>query len=236
MSDYFGALLQSSGITIGTDASSRPLPTAPVPSDYGIKEVDEYKIITQPPASEHRIITESPASERMPMPLNPRQNMPDPAPREGAARASSLPESVQGNQSTANYTLIAQDEPNNPESKNTSPGGPALVQAALRWIAAGESPEQAAPEEPSSPTPQFASLDVSEDIRPHTMNEASAGKPAPFSYIQEDAVEISIGSIHVRVDAPPPPAAALTTPAPVTKPAAEPSPRSSLSRQALWRI
>jgi hypothetical protein len=143
---------------------------------------------------------------------------------------------VQGNQSTANYTLIAQDEPNNPESKNTLPGGPALVQAALRWIAAGESPEQAAPEEPSSPTPQFASLDVSEDIRPHTMNEASAGKPAPFSYIQEDAVEISIGSIHVRVDAPPPPAAALTTPAPVTKPAAEPSPRSSLSRQALWRI
>jgi hypothetical protein len=236
MSDYFGALLQSSGITIGADASSRPLPTAPVPSDYGIEEVDEYKIITQPPAAEHRIITESSASERMTTPLNPKQNLADPAPREGVAHASSLPESMQENQSTANYILIAQDEPSNPESKNASPGGPALVQAALRWIAAGESPEQTAPEEPSSPTPQFASLDVPEEIRTHAMNEAPAGKPAPFSYIQEDTVEISIGSIHVRVDAPPPPAAALTTPSPVTKPAAEPPPRSSLSRQALWRI
>lgn len=48
----------------------------------------------------------------------------------------------------------------------------------------------------------------------------------------EETIEVSIGTIHVRVDAPPPPAPS----APAPNPANTQPPRSGLSRRALWRI
>lgn len=54
----------------------------------------------------------------------------------------------------------------------------------------------------------------------------------------EERVEISIGTIHLHVDAPPSPsvAAAAPAPAPAAPSLRPPTPRSSLSRRALYRL
>lgn len=70
-----------------------------------------------------------------------------------------------------------------------------------------------------------------------TMRDSVRPSEAPYSgFEKEEVVEISIGSIHLRVDAPPPLAAATRTPPPVNKATTEWRPRSSLSRRALRRI
>lgn len=52
----------------------------------------------------------------------------------------------------------------------------------------------------------------------------------------EDVVHISIGTIHVRVDAPPPPAVSVASPPPARMAPPVQAPRSGLSRRALRRI
>lgn len=71
--------------------------------------------------------------------------------------------------------------------------------------------------------------------RPATQRRAREPAPAP----REERVEITIGAIHLHVDAPAP-AAAAVAPAPAPPSAAPslrtPTPRSALSRRALYRL
>lgn len=287
MSNYFGALMRSSGLSVGADASFRALPTRPIPADYGIEEIVEERIVAQSPASPH-----------LATPLDPAHKQARPGRGEGTAasgietapprfamdkatpattapmletHASSLPDAVTSNRPTADHTPIGEKESNHTAGKDTPPAGSALVRAALRWVAAGESP---APGKPSMPAPRFGWPDVSEERWVRAGVEGLASEPtiedrleffaSPMTvqpvparaaespailrdlvprpqgpipdHARDDMIEVSIGSIHVRVDALPPPAVAPAAPSPATRPAAEAPPRSGLSRRALWRI
>jgi hypothetical protein len=170
--------------------------------------------------------------------------------------------------------LLHQIAPNHSSNQESLPSGPALVQAALRWIVAGENQPQVAPEEAMKPESRIGEQDAKEDYSSIALDESPVSKSvdqerfeavlsplsvqsvraqpiesqatmrdpvrpseAPYSsFEKEEVVEISIGSIHLRVDAPPPLAAATRTPPPVNKATTEWRPRSSLSRRALRRI
>jgi hypothetical protein len=73
-------------------------------------------------------------------------------------------------------------------------------------------------------------------------NPASTDQPPPWASAtrrpatHDETVEISIGAIHLRVDAPPPQTVAQTLAPPPRPPADRPPPRSSLTRRALRRL
>lgn len=72
---------------------------------------------------------------------------------------------------------------------------------------------------------------------PVTLHDSVPHRPVQaHDPASENVVEVTIGSINVRVDAPPPPAVAVTAPSPALRAAAEVPPRSGLSRRTLWRI
>jgi hypothetical protein len=97
-------------------------------------------------------------------------------------------------------------------------------------------------EAPSAPAPPTLSLSKVIAAKPQPFR-ASLVPPAPLPPaarpVRDDVVEVSIGAIHVRVDAPPAQTVArpALTPAASAPGAARPGPaRSALSRRALRRI
>lgn len=87
-------------------------------------------------------------------------------------------------------------------------------------------------------SPSFVRLGQAQSVEaPATLQDfnqhrqTSARDPVP-----DNMVEVTIGSINVRVDAPPPPTVAATAPPPVPRGTAEAPPRSGLCRRTLWRI
>jgi hypothetical protein len=293
MSDYFGALMQSSGLSLERGAASRPgtLPQDPAsPADYGIVEVEEQGSMVHSDASANK--TE---------PLIPAQGQPGSAAGEGAVRPrveiAPMPSVIQKDRPAATAPMAqvqeadssdsvvadrrAHDEASSGENvpirfheKKPLPAGSAVVQAALRWVASGEDHTRVVPE-PASVQPQrsdslFVDRDVQAPQRVESQGNHQAGEERPDSarspsflrlgqpqaveapaVLQDsdqhrrvsvhdsgndNAVEVTIGSINIRVDAPPPQAAAVTAPSPVPGGTAEAPARSGLSRRTLWRI
>lgn len=292
MSDYFAALMRSSGMAFGADASSQSARTPVAPPDYGIEEVDEQ--VSAAPGSPL-------AQPQRVAPLGSARNLNDPAPGAGtvssametaasrslidgtapatfvpsaAAFPGPSPDSMTAHRAPADHMSTGQGESSPSARKDVPPAGPALVQAALRWIAAGEDPISSAPEAASRPVTRLVTSDVSEETSargmtefppvetavqdmPQSVTSTTAVRPVRAQPIEslatirnsdeprqavihdharDEVIEVSIGSIHVRVDAPSPPALAQTAPTPASRPTAEPPPRSGLSRRVLWRI
>jgi hypothetical protein len=314
MSDYFGALMQSSGLPVDTDATSRldtARPVAPSPADYGIVEVDEQVNHAQNIDSAHMTAPLEPVQDHIesatggeaarpsiggaPAPSAIEKAIPvTVAPTHSAiektipvmvpatvvptseAYATSFSESpVANGHTTDNEAPLRGNESSHLPSPDSPPVGPTLLQAALRWIASGESPAQAVPESAAIVSPQAGLSVVPKEVQARMRGEASGATrafderlelsspsssvsqllrtqavetpvPLPDSLLQqrspaqdpgcEDAIEVTIGSINVRIDAPSPPAVAATAPLPAFRTSPESPPRSGLSRRTLWRI
>lgn len=325
MSDYFAALIQSSGLRVEREAGSRQPSTryaTPSPKDYGIEEVDEQISVapheslagrTFSSESLHGDVTGTDLGEaRQPSEEAVYRSSSDEKARSvnaapmSKAQATSVsglpadaasiigdiptPPTIREATGTTGVSLSEAPVVSLPESSSASghaakgeasrhenvpsraigpdplPSGYTVVQAALRWIASGESSSQMKSKSADTTT-LSASKDMrvrgeGEDFADHRMSEerieASSSVPpaqphaveaveALYDSVQdqhdqthhfsrEDAVEITIGSINVRVDAPPQPTVAVTAPSPAPHAASEPSPRSSLARRTLWRI
>lgn len=190
------------------------------------------------------------------------------------ADATSLVNTTRVEKPAGDNALLRQTAPNNSSNQESSPSGSALMQAALRWIVAGENQTQVAPEAAMKPESRTGEQDAEEDYNSIALGESPVSKPADqerfeavlspllvqsvraqpiesqvttrdrvrpseeaySGFEKEEVVEISIGSIHVRVDAPHPPAVAATIPSPANRTIKEWKPHSSLSRRALRRI
>jgi hypothetical protein len=290
MSDYFGALMQASGLSVDREIVSRrdivPYNT-PSPTDYGIVEVDEQIRVAHNESSVNRT-----------MPLEPVRGRSDVATQDGTVRPevgvtpipsvveqASLATTVPMVEAQASDPFVGDmpaideaphrtSEPNKFHSMEPPRAGAAMVQAALRWVASGESHAQGAPEPESVPMRQVGPSVMPKEVQAFGRSEASMSKPVSkerlesfpsslrvppgrtqeaedpvtlhdsvsYRWVQahdpasENVVEVTIGSINVRVDAPPPPAVAVMAPSPALRAAAEVPPRSGLSRRTLWRI
>lgn len=293
MSDYFGSLMQSSGLFLERGAALRPgiPPQDPAsPADYGIVEVDEHVSMAHPDASEDKTD-----------PLIPAQRQPSLEAGEGAARPrveiapmpsviekarpAAIAPMIQVQEADSSSFVVAErrahDEassgvnmPSRVHEEEPLPARSAVVQAALRWVASGED-HAGVGAEPGSVRPQrsdspFVHRDVqapqrAESRESHQEGEErldSVGSPsfvrlgqaqsaeAPAALqdfdqhrqtsardpVPDNMVEVTIGSINVRVDAPPPPTVAATAPPPAPRGTAEAPLRSGLCRRTLWRI
>ena len=294
MSDYFGALMRSSGLSVDADATSR-LDTArqvtPSPADYGIVEVDGQVNHAQNKDSAHMTMplepmqdqtalatggeAERPSIEVAPTPSAIEKAMPNTVAPTSEAFATSLPESpVASGCTTSNEAPLRENESRYGPSPDSLPPGPTLVQAALRWIAGGESLGQVVPDSALMVSPRLGLSVASKEVQAPPQAEGSMGKLAskqrrelfgPSSSVpplrtqavkapqdlhdsaqhgrvqahapaSENGVEVTIGSINVRVSAPPSPAVAVTVPSPTLRTSSESPPRSGFSRRTLWRI
>ncbi len=270
MSDYFTALLRSSGIASPhATGAARPVvgPTAPT----------EVSPIEQPlslPASD--AIGESasqPSVARTPLAVQPATaqiaSVPAPVARQETSPADpARSASTLAAESTAAppATISAEDASDAPP-----PLAHALLDAALRWVAAGEQQDRDRPRtqahepapsvaepsghltsRPSKPAqPPDAPIALAHPVAAATVtHERSAAMLPPLrsetrssvpavvaaAVDRDPPLDISIGAIHVRVDAP---AAQTVTqpiaPRPVVAPRAAPG-RSALARRALRRI
>jgi len=275
MSDYFGALMRSSGLAIGGRATA----TAHVEPS-----VVEIAVERSPPALQSRNRqTASPQQQQAVAPIPVARRVESFAPPEPLVAGTDAHE-VQGGFTTPAQALPraeaqAAADPavaaaSAVEAPNAAPGQ-TLVRAAMQWVAAdpqqvalvvpprGRSlaavaeqtgviataqalregnvgstaqPPIAMAEHPAAPVDPTAR----EPIRPpelliRSARPTLATPPTPVApFARDEVVEISIGAIHVRVDAP----AAQTVarpPATTTRAAAMP-PRSALSRRPLRRI
>jgi len=289
MSDYFGALMRSSGLTAGGSAPAAVAPptTASRPVEIDIERSGPALQPRPAPASQY----EAPLTTIAAASVEPRSGH-EPAPPaarpadpgEQAAAAVDSPHDQTGQKAevfSGAQPLVPPFSPADPSTPAAQPLGHALVRAAMQWVAAD--PQQAIPEpqdgarreppaalgEPgmpvtTTPTPiadaepqtlpararhsVASSIEAVEDAPRRTTLAtlptlptlpATPAPVAPTSLPRDELVEISIGAIHVRVDAPAaqtvartlaPPAAAPRSTAPTT------TPRSALARRALRRI
>lgn len=286
MSDYFGALLRSGGLPVSGirpvtgDAS---LVRRYNPEDFGIHEIDEQRIVPAGAASNDQpTVPSTPAATRAGSgeaealavgPVNPALPPPLKPTRPESPNAAPAPELARDDERLASPTLPMHAEPTFSEPAASPSSGPALVQTALRWIAAGEritdeasessptppplrasseppdahersaaastiTPDPPAPAMPLTPVPERAPMRAQPRAAPEataSLREPAADRRAAVpGFPREEVIEVSIGAIHVRVDAPP--AVAVTPTPPAPQPAVTPAPRSGLSRRALWRI
>lgn len=293
MSDYFGALMQSSGLSLEKGAALRPgaTPQDPaVPADYGIVEVDEQVSMVHSDASANKTDPPIPAQGQLgsangqgavqprgevaPMPSAVEKGRPVAiAPLVQVQQADST-DSVEADGSAHHEASSGANVPSRFHGKEPLPVRSAVVQAALRWVASGEDHTRAAPV-PASVRPQRSDSPVvfrdvqatqaAEAFISHQGNEewlASVRSPSFLRLGQSQAmeasealrdsdqhpresardsvtdnvVEVTIGSINVHVDAPPPPAVTAPAPSPISRGTADTPPRSWLSRRTLWRI
>lgn len=234
MSNYFDGLIRASGLAAG----SYP----PVAADHGITEIE---VQHDAPPSATSPVTEEPRTNDQradfitPPPMA-TPTLPAPPIREDAAPPRKA------------YTGLASDRslPASPaQSPQPQSDLPDLGQAmahALRWVTADvESPsalteialEPAPPNLPQALTTHgITPLRVAPIRQPESIDQTSpwaSGTRRPATH--DETVEISIGAIHLRVDAPPP-QTVVQAPAPTPRPPADRPPRSALSRRALRRI
>lgn len=294
MSDYFGALMRSSGLAVGGAAPAIMAPPASAPGPIEI-DIEHSVPAMQPlpaPASQHETRPLSVAAASV-EPWSGREPatpaMPPAAPSVHAEAAVNRPHDKAGHKEevpTDAQPLVPPSSPSDRSTPAAQPQGHALVRAAMQWVAAD--PQQAIPgpqdetrrkplaaldvaempvvrESTPTPTPMAdaeqqailpvqtptptpkssvtRSVEAVEDAPRHPSHPATPMPvPAPFAPTplpRDELVEISIGAIHLRVDAPAtqtlarslaPPAAAPHSTAPAT------TPRSALARRALRRI
>lgn len=292
MSDYFGALMRSSGLAVGGAA---PVLAAPPDSAAALIEIDiERSVPAMQPlpalAAQHQTRPLSPAmvsAEPQPgrepeapaaPPTTPRVDATAAVDRsyDQAGRKEALPTSAQ--------PPVPAASPTDHSTPAAQPLGHDVVRAVMHWVAADPQQAISVPRDETGREP-LAVLDTTDkpivresrpaltplaDVAPHAVlpvqtqtpksnvthsatEEAMAKVPrrasqtatamptpgAPTPLPRDELVEISIGAIHLRVDAPPvqtltrspvPKAAAPRSSAPTT------TPRSALARRALRRI
>lgn len=271
MSDYFDALMRSSGMPIGGAAPAIAPPAIVPPA-------------TVPP---QQAVAPVPVVHRVEQPAAPAPEGTDHAARGGPAAPTGITSQPPARALAAEKVAASQPAAAPVAEPPLPARGPALVRAAMQWVAAGpqqapgiEAPmpprerslpavieatsvsatshviqdRDAAPEARSpaaTPRRDTAPLRSTAHASPHEPEQVqvvptrsarlSAVPPMPVAPpVRDEVVEVSIGAIHVRVDAP----ALQTVAGPaVTSPAtAAPRagsttlPRSALSRRALRRI
>jgi hypothetical protein len=263
MSDYFGALMTSSGLTDppGTSVHSRQPSDAAPDADADIVELDAMHDadghVSRPqqghgplPAGDAALPSAAwPAGAAPPAPI-PVPSVPGPSSRPPANNA---PASAGADAATG---IVSDTIVNSPGTASQDASRSRMIRAAVEWVAAdphniGTMPgaeARASPgaradsgpvaieatQTPGSPT----DMTPAQIVRgaPSPTPPASRARPAS---IAEDVVEISIGAIHVRVDAPAPSTTARIAPqegAPSRPSPARPTTHSALSRRALRRI
>lgn len=263
MSSYFDALMRASGLS-AADARPPEVSLLPVfestPLAVGA-EVD-------PIASDALPVRPGPRPSVPPfVPQDPQPGPAATATAEEHAQAWPMPSS-RARAIDVQESHAARQEQSSPEdapAESAAAAGDARLLAALRWVRADphlarseEAPEQrvraidvadAAPaaaipttiprtiahDHPAASIPAAQAFAFDSSDSP-ARSEAHAG----LSSHAHEAVEVSIGAIHVRVDAPSRPAvAAASQPAPLPKAragTAHAEPRSALGRRALRRI
>lgn len=285
MSDYFGALMRSSGMAIGPAAAITD-PTAPSPIEV---EVDQVPSATVPAAE----FPTSPAETRVAPPRVATANSspgepvtPAPVPRVDPIEdhradtvAHNRADAVEADRADVSRTSRPERVPPPPRAAAEpvvdgpdASRGEALVRAAMRWVAADAgvvSPDRAARSRQegdegisvgatpvlrlpgvdghvTTASPSLAidgpvtSQKAAAPVSPRSPHAAiSAEAPATAPVATEEVVEISIGAIHLRVDAPAAQtiaAPAVAPPAAARRPASGRRSGSSLSRRAMRRI
>lgn len=280
MSDYFGALMRSSGLAVGGAA-----PIVAPRIDTGMP-VEVH--VEQPAARAEPAMSPAPRAAHPPENLGPAVHAlsvqeahdvhGEPAQRlDRLHEPEAAPASVQtpaplGTAATANPSIEGITTPAPPAAVTAH----TLVRSAMQWVAAGpqevrakppaviDAPIATAPPESTSRSPDeirdqrpsardgFPGLHPGHEHDEHpslalapiparpliTSPATLRAEPAAPASPRDDSVEVSIGAIHVRVDAPPTQTVARTPPAPPSPRAAHaPRPeRSTLSRRALRRI
>jgi len=272
MSDYFGALMNFSGLAAAPRASVPTPAGAPHATDIMESDVVREVAVDRPTAAPRRAAPltaplanlASAAEQASPT----ARLLPSPAPTPAAAETarSLAPDAISVPASPIAPAPVAATAPANMPAEH----GRALVRAALSWVAAdpesadeapalnSPTPPRQAPREPSvRPEPARA---VPDDIDVAPAQARARTEPAPPARVirfeppeparatarpataeaPDEIVEISIGAIHVRVDAPAPTTAARTLPAAApSSPRSNSEPvheRSALARRALRRI
>jgi hypothetical protein len=267
MSDYFGALIRSSGMAFGGRASAR---------SHDEASVDEIDVERGPAAMPSRTgqTASGPAHA-----VAPRAAAHSDAPRTPAADTDGVRAGFSGTEHARGRAGADVDRQGARSVETTPALGQARVRAAVQWVAddpqhvrgvtqvvpphgqgwparaeetsataatqALDEPDVAVPvQRGTKPTSPPADLVAREPVvagaLPVHPARPTAPAPRPVAPLAHDEiVEISIGAIHVRVDAP---AAHTLARSPATRPADAPRglpvppPRSALARRALRRI
>jgi len=270
MSDYFGALMKSSGLTSGFDSLQRLQATSVATPDPNsdIVELDVMRETDSHVSHPQQWDATSPADGAVPSAATaPAEAMPSstarelPAPRQsgrqspssaraaagiGAAvemvsdrivnsPAAATPDAPQGNMLRAALEWVAAD----PRGIDATPGLEARERVANRSSAADAGIDSEPVEiEPTRTLGPSADRALAQLLRNAAAPTPSVSRVLPAS-IPEEVVEISIGAIHVRVDAPAPSTTARTAPnegAQTRSSTARSTMHSALSRRALRRI
>jgi len=241
MSGYFAALIRSSGIAVGASATT---------AQAGATAVETERASSAHPGLEAGVADHEAGAK----PGSPATS-PSPATRAPAAAtplAVPVGRAFGAVEPPSPATRVRSAEATQPDP----PCGDSRVRAALQWIAADPLPERAPARRAASTT--RASLvraqerddgDAEANASPPVARLASPAQPvagerervravaAASLHAHDEVTEISIGAIHLRVDAP----AAQTVvhapaPSPATLRAPAASARLSLARRALRRI
>jgi hypothetical protein len=266
MSDYFGALMRSSGLAVGGAA---PIVAPRVESAMPIA-VD----VEQPTARAQPAVSPAPTAVHDTNPASTPHAPPVHDERSAAPRAtveSQTPVQAGAPLEAGSITSPA-IEPAAPPAQQAPMPANALVRTAMQWVAAGPQELRAKPPEvvkpsntPAHEEPASHRPDAIREQRPPARDESPGLHPrgeyqtavpsqalpplparplipqpatlraAPAPAPRDDTVEVSIGAIHVRVDAPATQTLARTPPAPRAASAPR-TDRGALSRRALRRI
>ena len=271
MSDYFAALLRSSGIATPHAAGAvrpvvertAPAEASPVEQSVSLQVSDAIGEPASQPSVARAPLAVQPATAHI---ASEPASMPRPT----------IPADFAGNAPTLSAeSTAAPPDTTSAEVRSDASQPPllshALIDAALRWVAAGEQPDRSHPRSHAhEPAPTFAepaghlalrastpaqppdapiafahpvaaatvTHESSAAMLPPLRSETTSNLPAVVAAAidRDPPLDISIGAIHVRVDAP---AAQTVTqpsaPRPVVPPRAAPG-RSALARRALRRI
>lgn len=286
MNGYFGALMRSSGLSIGA-----PAPALGHVEAGGIEVEVERSPTAMAPASVPAASTPSPASAPVSVaqplpalaaPATPVHERAAPELPLVQARLATPPQADPG--AAADASVDPSLSPATPlaAEPTTPPMTQALVRAAMQWVAADPLQTRSVAQVEPPPAPSVVAVTAqARTVTPtrqplreaalehdeqepaaalaHPVTPAETGKrepmPVPSLAIRptrsvpmtppepltppahDEVVEVSIGAIHVRVDAPAAQTIARPAPAPPAAPrAAALAPRSTLSRRALRRI
>jgi hypothetical protein len=254
MSDYFGALIRSSAMVLGGQAPARAVPHA-VPSLEVVGERVAPALTTHAEIAPAVAMTPAAATAQSVPDKEPVGETSADAVLHAVTVAASPADSAKASPGTWSQPAVAPDAKASPAHE--------LVRAAMRWVAADpqQAPtlaERARQEERASSLPGAtvvevltlppAHVDLTElESRSFAIPAdacARAITPVGSTLLERPAhserLEISIGAIHLRVDAPAPQTTARTPavpPTPTRSPqAATASSRSALARRALRRI
>jgi hypothetical protein len=270
MSDYFGALMKSSGLASASESSPRLPPTSVAMPDApaDIVELDIMRATDSHVSRAQQRDGPSPAGGAAP----PVVTAPAEATPSSTARGPSAPRQS-GRQSPgsaraaagigAAVEIVSDTIVNSPAAATPDAPQSNMLRAALEWVAADPRGIDATPglETRERVANRSSAADASVDsepmeieatrtlgpsadmalaqlVRNATPPTSSASSALPAS-IPEEVVEISIGAIHVRVDAPTPSTTARIAPNEGTQTrssTARSTMHSALSRRALRRI